>query len=248
MKKIIFFLKIAQVFGVLKTFEIIIKYLFNKKIISFTIRNNKISLRKNSSDLEVFIGIFCKYNYRSKSLLNLNPNIIVDIGCNNGLSIVNFHTDFPECKIIGIEPDPVNYQFTLINSKDLKNVEVLNSALWHENTKLHLKDNGKGEYAFSLVTNGKIYSEVDTITMTDLMDIYNLNHIDLLKIDIEGAELDIFSKGSLDWISKVNCIVIELHDWIQPGCSEAFFKAIYPFKFSVDKQGECFTVFFYHDK
>jgi hypothetical protein len=40
--------------------------------------------------------------------------------------------------------------------------------------------------------------------------------IDLLKMDIEGAEREVFESG--EWISRVGAIAIELHDHIKPGC------------------------------
>ena len=43
--------------------------------------------------------------------------------------------------------------------------------------------------------------------------------IDLLKVDIEGAEKEVF--GTCDWIGSVRCLVIELHDRFKPGCREA---------------------------
>ena len=51
--------------------------------------------------------------------------------------------------------------------------------------------------------------------------------VDLLKIDIEGAERELFEKSrSDDWIQKVRVFVIELHDWLKAGSSWAFFDAI----------------------
>jgi hypothetical protein len=42
--------------------------------------------------------------------------------------------------------------------------------------------------------------------------------IDLLKVDIEGAEKEAFE--TCDWIRDVRCLMIELHDGFKPGCSE----------------------------
>ena len=47
------------------------------------------------------------------------------------------------------------------------------------------------------------------------------NRVDLLKIDIEGAEREVMS-SSANWIDRVGVLMIELHDDIKPGCSEAF--------------------------
>jgi hypothetical protein len=43
--------------------------------------------------------------------------------------------------------------------------------------------------------------------------------VDILKVDVEGAEYDIFS--GCDWMDKVKLLAIELHDRDRPGCSDA---------------------------
>jgi hypothetical protein len=47
----------------------------------------------------------------------------------------------------------------------------------------------------------------------------NIGSIDLLKVDIEGAEKEVFE--DCDWMQHVGCLVIELHDRSKPGCSAA---------------------------
>ena len=55
---------------------------------------------------------------------------------------------------------------------------------------------------------------------------FGLNSIDLLKIDIEGSEKEIFDLNCKGWLAATKAILIELHDRYVPGCSNAFFKAI----------------------
>ncbi len=49
--------------------------------------------------------------------------------------------------------------------------------------------------------------------------------IDILKLDIEGAEAELFCANYENWLGKTNVIIIELHDRIREGCSEALYKA-----------------------
>ncbi len=51
------------------------------------------------------------------------------------------------------------------------------------------------------------------------MEETQVHSIDILKVDIEGAEKEVFE--SSDWMGSVRCLAIELHDWIKPGCSAA---------------------------
>lgn len=49
----------------------------------------------------------------------------------------------------------------------------------------------------------------------------SLQRIDLLKINIEGGEYEVFSNGVEDWIDQVGTIEVERHDRCHPGCTEA---------------------------
>ena len=52
--------------------------------------------------------------------------------------------------------------------------------------------------------------EVAVMTMPEVLRLSPTGRIDLLKIDIEGAEVELF-KGPCDWLAAVDCLTIELH-------------------------------------
>ena len=52
------------------------------------------------------------------------------------------------------------------------------------------------------------------------------NSIDILKIDIEGAEKELFMDNYKTWLGKTKVIVIELHDRLDKEISGIFFKAV----------------------
>jgi hypothetical protein len=58
--------------------------------------------------------------------------------------------------------------------------------------------------------------------------------VDLLKIDIEGAEREVMEESGA-WINTVAVLMIELHDDIKPGCSKAFYEATEGFSKDVIK-------------
>ncbi len=58
--------------------------------------------------------------------------------------------------------------------------------------------------------------------------------IDLLKVDIEGAEIEVFE--SCPWIKNVQITAIELHERVRPGCSATVTKAAGDFHW--DQRGE----------
>lgn len=79
--------------------------------------------------------------------------------------------------------------------------------------------------------------KVPTITMEEILRRADNNFIDLLKIDIEGAERQVFSGGA-EWLQRVGLIIIELHDRFKPGCAKAFYDAIAHFDFVQSQKGE----------
>ena len=76
--------------------------------------------------------------------------------------------------------------------------------------------------------------QVPAITMDEVLREYQLDRIDLLKVDIEGSEKELFAAAD-SWIGRVDAICLELHDRFKPGCSRAFYQAVadFPTEFRV---------------
>ena len=55
---------------------------------------------------------------------------------------------------------------------------------------------------------------------------HNIDIIDILKIDIETSEKQLFTNNFEKWLPKTKVIIIELHDRMEAGCAKAFFNAI----------------------
>jgi FkbM family methyltransferase len=202
-------------------------------------------IRKHSSDFKVFraIAVFGQYNV-SKITSN-NVNTIVDLGSNIGFSVMHFKSKFPDAHVIAVEPEKKNYDQLVKNVKEYSNVDCLQNAIWYSKKNLGIFDSGLGEYGFRVVDdNQKQVGSVDSITMDDIISKYNLQTIDILKIDIEGAEKELFTYNYESWLPKVRCIVIELHDTFRPGCATAFFKAISSREFDIFCKGEDIIITF----
>ena len=91
--------------------------------------------------------------------------------------------------------------------------------------------NAKGGAGFRVgevkSTTGEL---IDSMTIEDILQLANADKINILKLDIEGSEKEIFSNSD-NWINKVDMIIIELHDRFKPGCKEAFESATSAFEF-----------------
>lgn len=161
------------------------------------------------------------------------PEVIVDVGANIGLSAVWFATRFPSARILCIEPDPDNFAVLELNIAPYPRVSAERAALWSSRSTLRLVDPlNEGGWSMqtreAYGTRGPGRELVQGITMRDLFDRFGLERVSLLKVDIEGAEQKVFSDPDLHcWLDRVQAIAIELHDRFRPGCAETFFSAVH---------------------
>ncbi len=107
-------------------------------------------------------------------------------------------------------------------------------ALWGSSGSLVVTDPGSGAWGFQTSQpDGELdeaqkllkKEQVDALTLEDVIREYSIDRIDLLKLDIEGSEVEVFASSS-GWIDRVDAICVELHDRFRPGCSRAFFAAV----------------------
>ena len=202
-------------------------------------------IRKNSTDFKVFRSVIVFGQYNISRINTSNVKTIIDLGSNIGFSVLHFKAKFPDAHIIAVEPEKHNYDQLVKNVQEFNNIDCLHNAIWYTQKNLGIFDSGLGEYGFRVVDgNQKLVGSVDAITMDDIVARYNVQTIDILKIDIEGAEKELFTHNHESWLPKVRCIVIELHDSFRPGCATAFFKAISNREFSMFCKGEDIVITF----
>ena len=124
-----------------------------------------------------------------------------------------------------IEPNPESAKFSSENIYNKDHI-ILNKAISSKNKIVMIDDNNKDNRA-SKISN-LVGKEIDTITVTDLLNKYQNITPFIIKIDIEGYEKDLF-ESNVEWIKDFQIIIIEIHDWMIPfkSISRNFFKAIY---------------------
>ncbi len=201
-----------------------------------------IYLRPKSSDLLAFHQVFTFKEYGMN--LGFSPRFIVDAGANIGLSAVFFSNKFPSVKIIAIEPERSNFMMLEKNTKRYENILLTKRALSNQpNVNFDVVDKGFGNWGFvtemqDSKNTKNVIDTVKTITIDEILIEYNLEYLDLLKIDIEGGEKELFESNYENWLPKTKCIIIELHDGITKGSSKSFFNAISKYDFSYFNRGE----------
>ena len=163
-----------------------------------------------SSDYDVAEQIFGQEQYAPLKACQA-VNTIVDCGSNVGYASAYLLTHFPTARLIAVEPEPSNYEICRRNLAAYgTRATVINAAVWSCHTKLSItRDFRDGrEWAARTVDSGDNRC-VNTVTMEDLIRLAG-GASDLLKVDIEGAEIELFEHGA-PWLSMVRHIAIELH-------------------------------------
>ncbi|MGD8305248.1 MAG: FkbM family methyltransferase [Ignavibacteria bacterium] len=152
---------------------------------------------------EIFVD--GNYNFNSDS----TEPVIYDCGANVGTSCAYFKKIYPNASIKAIEANPkiAEYLQTNINKNYLSKIEVIDKAIWVDNDGVEL--NFEGADASSVYTDGKKQG-VNSIRLKDLLE--TENRVDMLKMDIEGAESEVLLDCDSS-LKVVRNIFIEYHSF-----------------------------------
>ncbi|NII27396.1 FkbM family methyltransferase [Pseudoflavitalea sp. X16] len=243
-KQVVTTLRFIYRMGLIKTLLLSISIFAAAEEYKARWKGRHVHLRKGTTDFCVFRQVLAFEQYNIKALKPERVNVIVDLGANIGLSVIYFKNRYPQAQIIAVEPEKANYDLLVKNVAGLPAVHCMNNAIWHSHKNLGVFDNGGGAYSYQVKEESKEEKAVvQSVTINDIIEIYQLRKIDLLKIDIEGSEKELFS-DNYAWLHKVGCIVIEVHDWFRPGCAAAFFRAISNMDYTLSFKGENITILF----
>ncbi|MEO9594774.1 FkbM family methyltransferase [Rhodopirellula bahusiensis] len=185
---------------------------------------HRIAIRTRTSDLNVAYHALIKEEY--KGIDCHDPAVVLDVGANIGTSSIYFAQLFPNAKIFAIEMEASNYELLKRNTSHLDNVTCVQAAIASETGKRSIVDRGTGPWGYTIASQkGESRGDaIEAITLDEFMTRHSISQIDLLKMDVEGAEKEIFAAGG-DWLTKTDVIACELHDRICLGCDRAFYVA-----------------------
>ncbi len=194
------------------------KKLVSKKNIKQSFLGFHIKVSEFSDFYWTFREIFIREDYTFDSDKK-NPTII-DLGGNIGMSVLYFKWLYPESKITVFEALPENVKILRENIKknNLKNIDVIEKAVGGKNGKIIIRGSKRAASISQNFVNKQnnsvgsgIVGEEIKVKLTTLSQ-YVKNEVDLLKIDIEGAECDVLNELSKeDRLKNINCIAMEYH-------------------------------------
>ena len=196
------------------------------------------SLRKeNIFDYFTYEEVILKKSYNIP--LSFSPKTIIDGGGNIGLTAAFLATRFPEATIVTLEPDGGNFEQLKKNTAAYQNIHPVQAGIWPRTASLLVKDTGHGNNGFVVEETGaETPGAVAALSIPDIMAKMRWPSVDLLKLDVEGSEKEIFSHNYEGWLPNVKVLIIEMHDRMKKGCSKAVFSAINQYAFSFEVAGE----------
>jgi hypothetical protein len=114
----------------------------------------------------------------------------------------------------------------------------IQAGLWKEETELRLYNPGRDHWSYQTLdskSQGETAQSVPSVTIDTIMRDHNLDFIDILKLDIEGAEKEVLEFSS-NWIHKVGILIVELHDRYREGCKDSFEAATSGFEYEEKRE------------
>lgn len=189
-----------------------------------------IYFRKKTKDKETFKEIFNKNIYNIK--LPIIPNLIIDAGSNTGFTSLFFKLKYPEVKIVALEIETENVKMIRKNLKKFKDIDIIQKGLFNKKAFFKIEDPYKATNSFVIKeVNPNENYDIESITIDEILTSKKIETIDILKIDIEGAEKDLFEKNYENWLPKIKIIMVETHDRMIPKCSYSVMKSLNEYNF-----------------
>ena len=176
---------------------------------------NQVSIRTGTSDMQVFHDIFIWGEYGFlKPVADITT--VLDIGANVGYSSTYFAGIYPKCEVVAVELMHSNFEQLSRNTAFLGNrIRTVEAAVWSHNDGVSIaddtfRDGDAWSYHASEAEAGK--NLVPSITMFELMQQHAMPRANICKIDIEGAEYELFAPGNRRWVNNCDVILLEIHE------------------------------------
>lgn len=177
-------------------------------------------LRENAFDFITLEEVVFEQVYKSIPTHLPACERIIDLGANIGLASLYFAACYPSCEIAAVEPVDQNYAMLVANLSRLIKAgrcQPIRAAVWGEDKALVIEtpEIAQRYNAYSVrqveASGRRNTADVEGLSMSKIMERAGFRDVDLVKVDIEGAELELF-RGDLDWLNHTRAVAIEFHD------------------------------------
>lgn len=178
-----------------------------------------VRLRNNFADAFILDEAFRGDDYALP--LASDPAVIFDLGANLGFVALSFAVRYPRARIFCFEPDPENFAELVANTSAFSNITSFPYAIGAKKETRYFYKSPIFHMRNSLIarSGNDDRIEVNVIPLEDALTLANVERVDLMKFDVEGAEVEIFS--SFSKFGAIRALVGEIHPYLWEGDEEA---------------------------
>jgi len=211
--------------------------------------NKSINFRIWTHDYNIIRQVFIDDEYNLNINDELNPKFIVDAWANVWFASLYFNSIYPDAAIVWLEPESDNFELYVNNIEWIDSITPLKKWLRNINTLLEVSNIWLGSDGFVVSEIGdseKTDSSIQWVSIDSIMKEFGIDYIDILKIDIEWSEKELFEKNN-DWIYKVWLIIVETHDRFKPWSTKSLFDALSDYDYQCHFRWENIFIIFDHN-
>lgn len=210
------------------------RYSLSQKAYSWNIRVNKkkatIYCEGTYEELLLLKEIFIDKVYALPAFVSNSVRTIVDGGANVGFTSIFYALTYPNAKVYAFEPDPNTFKLLKKNTENIstKNIEVFQYAIAGSQKNISFFVHPTKNISSSIVKRDSSYIkiEVEAIRLDDVFDLIKAMYIDVFKLDVEGAEFEIFKNSQR--LGDIGFITSEIHADIMNEDAGVIIRALQP--------------------
>jgi FkbM family methyltransferase len=169
-----------------------------------------VTLRPFAGDLFVLYEVlaFNVYHIAPSLLPTDNVRVIIDCGANIGITSLFLAARYPGAMILSVEPHPDNFALLKINVTEIPRILPIQACITGTPQKAVRFTADQAAWGNRIATDGDGIL-VPAITIEELCNQNGIEKVDLLKLDIEGAEEEVLEHGT--FLARIENIIAELH-------------------------------------
>ena len=206
------FLFFASGIGGWQATQLFVGRLFSTRVINIRIKGIKtlVKCRPAQSDRSALGQIFIDRDCDIP--ISYSPRLIIDGGANVGYASILLANKYPEAVILAVEPDSENLKMAKENCRAYPNIRLIQGGIWSSDTYLTIQNPADASWAFRVKpATQSSPGALRGLSLGTLLKESGFTTIDILKLDVEGAEEEIFSHPDSEWLDHVNNLIIEVH-------------------------------------
>jgi FkbM family methyltransferase len=173
-------------------------------------RHAKLHLGVGAGELNSYIELFVQDDYGLSEIdLQQKGSVLLDVGANIGIFSLAAAKRFPDTRIYAFEPSPEAYSRLVRNLElnNMVNVKPVKRAVYSSCSVVGFSK-GSSTSLGSVIDSGALL--VHAVTLDDFCSKKAIDKIDLIKIDVEGAEVEVL-RGAQKTLDITDRLVAECH-------------------------------------